>query len=44
MQLQAKIKTMASALFWAGSNVSQIRELDAADLVNQLVVEMLEDE
>ncbi|MEO9301375.1 nitronate monooxygenase [Acinetobacter pittii] len=30
--------------FWAGSNVSQIRELDAADLVNQLVVEMLEDE
>ncbi|WP_426454918.1 NAD(P)H-dependent flavin oxidoreductase [Acinetobacter sp. KB005] len=30
--------------FWAGSNVSQIRELDAADLINQLVVEILEDE
>ncbi|NUF15821.1 NAD(P)H-dependent flavin oxidoreductase [Acinetobacter lactucae] len=30
--------------FWAGSNVSQIRELDAADLINQLVVEILEDD
>ncbi|UUM29062.1 nitronate monooxygenase [Acinetobacter colistiniresistens] len=26
--------------FWAGSNVAQIRELEAADLVNQLVLEM----
>ena len=26
--------------FWAGSNVSQIRELEAQDLMNQLVVEM----
>ena len=26
--------------FWAGSNVSQIRELDAADLINQLILEM----
>ena len=26
--------------FWAGSNVGQIRELEAQDLVNQLVVEM----
>ena len=43
MPLQARIKTMASVLL-GGSNVSQIRELDAADLVNQLVVEMLEDE
>ncbi len=28
--------------FWAGSNVAQIRELGASDLVNQLVVEMLD--
>ena len=26
--------------FWAGSNVSQIRELEARDLINQLIVEM----
>lgn len=26
--------------FWAGSNVAQIRELEAADLINQLIVEM----
>jgi len=26
--------------FWAGSNVGQIRELEAADLVNQLVLEI----
>ncbi len=26
--------------FWAGSNAAQIRELEAADLVNQLVLEM----
>ena len=26
--------------FWAGSNVAQIRELEAADLINQLVLEM----
>lgn len=26
--------------FWAGSNVSQIRELEAADLMNQLIVEI----
>lgn len=30
--------------FWAGSNVAQIRELGASDLVNQLVVEMLNNE
>lgn len=30
--------------FWAGSNVAQIRELGASDLVNQLVVEMLDNE
>ncbi|MGI2082933.1 NAD(P)H-dependent flavin oxidoreductase [Acinetobacter baumannii] len=30
--------------FWAGSNVAQIRELEAPDLVNQLVVEMLDSE
>lgn len=26
--------------FWAGSNVAQIRKLEAADLINQLVLEM----
>lgn len=26
--------------FWAGSNVAQIRELEAQDLINQLIVEM----
>ena len=26
--------------FWAGTNVAQIRELEAADLINQLVLEM----
>lgn len=26
--------------FWAGSNVAQIREIEASDLVNQLVLEM----
>ena len=26
--------------FWAGSNVAQIRELEARDLINQLIVEM----
>jgi nitronate monooxygenase len=26
--------------FWAGNNVAQIRELEAADLVNQLVLEI----
>lgn len=26
--------------FWAGSNVSQIRQLEAADLINQLILEM----
>ncbi|SDY61141.1 NAD(P)H-dependent flavin oxidoreductase [Acinetobacter kyonggiensis] len=26
--------------FWAGTNVAQIREMEAADLVNQLVLEM----
>lgn len=40
----SKNKDYGFGAFWAGSNVSQIRELDAADLVNQLVVEMLEDE
>ncbi|WP_419225245.1 NAD(P)H-dependent flavin oxidoreductase [Acinetobacter sp. A2] len=29
------------APFWAGSNVSQIRELEAADLINQLMLEMI---
>ena len=28
------------AAFWAGTNVAQIREMEAADLVNQLVLEM----
>ena len=27
--------------FWAGSNAAKIRELEAADLVNQLVLEMM---
>ena len=26
--------------FWAGSNVTHIREMEAADLINQLVLEM----
>ncbi len=26
--------------FWAGTNVSQIRALEAPDLINQLVLEM----
>lgn len=30
--------------FWAGSNVAQIRELEAADLINQLVVEMSQED
>ncbi len=42
--IASKNKDYGFGAFWAGSNVSQIRELDAADLVNQLVVEMLEDE
>ncbi|OCY28784.1 2-nitropropane dioxygenase [Acinetobacter pittii] len=42
--IASKNKDCGFGAFWAGSNVSQIRELDAADLVNQLVVEMLEDE
>ncbi|WP_413784514.1 NAD(P)H-dependent flavin oxidoreductase [Acinetobacter sp. S40] len=28
--------------FWAGSNVAQIREIEARDLINQLVLEMCE--
>ena len=28
--------------FWAGSNVAQIRDLTAADLINQLVLEMIQ--
>ena len=28
------------AAFWAGTNVAQIREIEAADLVNQLMLEM----
>lgn len=42
--IASKNKDYGFGAFWAGSNVSQIRELAAADLVNQLVVEMLEDE
>ncbi|KHN66329.1 2-nitropropane dioxygenase [Acinetobacter calcoaceticus] len=42
--IASKHKDYGFGAFWAGSNVSQIRELNAADLVNQLVVEMLEDE
>ncbi|WP_130802085.1 NAD(P)H-dependent flavin oxidoreductase [Acinetobacter ihumii] len=30
------------AAFWAGSNVAQIREMEARDLINQLVLEMAE--
>ncbi|MDQ9009467.1 nitronate monooxygenase [Acinetobacter gerneri] len=30
----------AYGAFWAGSNVAQIRELEAQDLVNQLILEM----
>src|SRR5690606_39039019 len=26
--------------FWAGSNVAQIREMEASDLINQLILEM----
>ena len=28
--------------FWAGSNVAQIREMEARDLINQLILEMSE--
>lgn len=28
--------------FWAGTNVAQIREIEAADLINQLVLEMIQ--
>ncbi len=44
MLLQANTKITVLVLFWAGSNVAQIRELEAPDLVNQLVVEMLDNE
>ena len=30
------------AAFWAGSNVAMIRELEARDLMNQLILEMME--
>ena len=33
-------KNVEFGAFWAGSNVSQIRELEAQDLMNQLVLEM----
>ncbi|MDS7929949.1 nitronate monooxygenase [Acinetobacter sp. V102_4] len=42
--IASKYQDYGYGAFWAGSNVSQIRELDAADLINQLVVEILEDE
>lgn len=49
--LAKQLNTLASkhhdygfGAFWAGSNVAQIRELGASDLVNQLVVEMLDNE
>ncbi len=45
--LAKQLNTLASqqgdfgyGAFWAGSNVAQIRELEAQDLVNQLVLEM----
>ena len=33
-------QNLSYSAFWAGSNVAQIRELEAADLINQLVLEM----
>ncbi|MDB0279952.1 MULTISPECIES: NAD(P)H-dependent flavin oxidoreductase [Acinetobacter] len=42
--LASKHHDYSFGAFWAGSNVAQIRELGASDLVNQLVVEMLDNE
>lgn len=42
--LASKHQDYGFGAFWAGSNVAQIRELEAPDLVNQLVVEMLDNE
>jgi len=42
--LASKYHDYGFGAFWAGSNVAQIRELGASDLVNQLVVEMLDNE
>ncbi|MBF6831672.1 nitronate monooxygenase [Acinetobacter baumannii] len=42
--LASKHQDYGFGAFWAGSNVAQIRELEAPDLVNQLVVEMLDSE
>ena len=36
----SKHKNYNYGAFWAGSNVAQIRELEAADLINQLILEM----
>lgn len=41
--LAAKNQDHGFGAFWAGSNVMQIRALEAADLINQLVLEMLQD-
>lgn len=38
--LAAKHNDHRYAAFWAGSNVRQIRELEAPDLINQLLLEM----
>ena len=38
--LAAKQGEHGYGAFWAGSNVAQIRQLEAADLINQLVLEM----
>ncbi|ENW19078.1 NAD(P)H-dependent flavin oxidoreductase [Acinetobacter haemolyticus] len=40
MSIASQHQDYSYGAFWAGSNVSQIRELEAADLVNQLIVEM----
>lgn len=38
--LASKDNDVGYGAFWAGSNVTQIRELEARDLINQLIVEM----
>lgn len=40
MSIASQHDDFSYGAFWAGSNVAQIRELEAADLVNQLIVEI----
>lgn len=40
MSIASTQQDFSYGAFWAGSNVGQIRELEAADLVNQLVLEI----